>query len=1653
MFKKKKEGKAPFPECLNNISSPIQTIYLELPDYEFFHSPSGFQKDDNTFIGRKGLRERLKHLITDGATRSGAYLVTGFRGMGKTSLVRKVLRDSKKKNTNITHIEMSLAQDDIRDLDVLRNLTEKLLFTFKRCLDQSFLGMLWKFRAFFPFFWSIVFLAFYGKATGSLSDEFNSSKEETLAYRYFTTMQSIVEFTVDEKKNDQNDSVSKTKSNILDTFLIGPIALVISVISCTLIYLFIYWGKVRESGITFIQEGKRRWIPKTFWWIFFGALFSSCGLFFIILFKSISFGILESVSQIDGLKWLSGNWTKQILEGIVFSSLCILSLEVIRLIYNRTGLMSPFTILSYLERLVAGIRAEIILDQGGKLNFGAGTGALTISRNRRKVVPIASAKEIEYGLIEFLRQLGYLATKSFWCLLWYAPKFVIVFDELDKIEPNFSQSIDNKGFESPSLGAESGSIFGTDSMRKRQEALAKLLSNMKHFLNVAQAKFIFLAGREMFDAALADISDRESFFGSIFHDVIYVDSFYKDQINSPSYGITTMTEAYLVNRLLTANQITRCERETKDTVSLKMYYRVLENYDKQNGDNLTHLQLDWDRMRREKIHLTLRNLSIFLAYRSNGTPKRLTSLLESFLVVIDQDGFERSKKGRPAIWQFHNGLKSWETTSTLIRANMKPFKKVRLMWNMITRPKPRSRVFLRINYKDQHLIGLTSYLFRPYLLTHSRFLRSFGDKLLVSNTYLIDHLFKFHKHSFSWRNLEVTPEVITFNKSPELREFIRDLISFLVHRQVRETHYGLFQYKFQKDIAEEIMYLSKTSETESAAYNFTLDESILIKRHYNRKLSELETDSISSSIRSEHSHSSGFINSILGDLHYFDREFDDALIHYFNSIQAIRTREMKDLNFIQFFIYVRDKLKIGLTLDKMSAYDSATVHFIDLSVDMIDFFKKKTESDKESSNKKYSKVSPMINHLPLIVLPFIAELSSIEKSTIGGINDSDVKRNFQKFQFLLNLVDNVHKKQLNLLKSIYCSYLGNILFLKNGDIFPKHELVKRIKEGFSFEPDKSNVPISAFASYILAIQQFLGKSNFPKLINNETVPHEVSAILENLLHLLDSSSGTELSRNLTKSELDHLASLLSKLGDCSLLVKESVMSNNCAGLNYDITLIELLLKELDETHKPDASSSFKKDFARLTNECNTLPGVNLALIFYFFSCSFFKMGGQHHSFALQLGKVLHLIRLRLSPSFSKGENRSTKVEIFFHEQCELLVLKPILQNVHWAHQDTGRPQVLKQEYSFGYKAFNTKPEHSRTLYRATSLDPDNRLWIILFSDIKLWTSQSLSNCKEYFSLLMPMSTPFSPISNKFLRSFELEFKVRYNHRLLRESGMLNVLQIANIFRRIKSPSDLSISDDQQLVDQELSKILRNDLDMPETFDNNHVRQWFGEKYEKSQRNNLFDVLIEEDQRTPKKLPKKLNLFLKDLHDDRIATRLENLTWSELTSFLITDSLFALMEILSILSIYETSYRNTHGRQAIIRKYCGDWSTWLHDFQEAFYKKDPDHKDIDPMNLRKYLGNNTLHHLDPKYHYEKAIAHLNKCKEMHLQGSVYNDQIRALNILEDDFSDDLYHFGAAMERLHINSGNVDNLIKELKGKLKVSRFYEYKSFVNTTMGHS
>lgn len=138
---------------------------------------------------------------------------------------------------------------------------------------------------------------------------------------------------------------------------------------------------------------------------------------------------------------------------------------------------------------------------------------------------------------------------------------------------------------------------------------------------------------------------------------------------------------------------------------------------------------------------------------------------------------------------------------------------------------------LSFGEKEQRVIGFVHYISFPVnqVFTDAN---QYGDKLLVSASFLINHIYKHHSGGFSWRNIEQTPELLEVYRIPEFRSFIDSILNFLLQTHIIKIPCGLYQYKFRKHIAEEISLASKISEEISAIFNFALDESQTVKHHY-----------------------------------------------------------------------------------------------------------------------------------------------------------------------------------------------------------------------------------------------------------------------------------------------------------------------------------------------------------------------------------------------------------------------------------------------------------------------------------------------------------------------------------------------------------------------------------------------------------------------------------------------------------------------------------------------------------------------------------------------------------------------------------------------------------------------------------------------------
>jgi predicted AAA+ superfamily ATPase len=114
-----------------------KAICLEIPDYEFNHRPVG-QFESDLFVGREKIKDDFVNVLLNGQD-NGAYLVTGYRGMGKTSFVQKVINEYKNKSIgssfvssdaySIEQLRINLNQSDLKEIDIFKQITKNLLYS------------------------------------------------------------------------------------------------------------------------------------------------------------------------------------------------------------------------------------------------------------------------------------------------------------------------------------------------------------------------------------------------------------------------------------------------------------------------------------------------------------------------------------------------------------------------------------------------------------------------------------------------------------------------------------------------------------------------------------------------------------------------------------------------------------------------------------------------------------------------------------------------------------------------------------------------------------------------------------------------------------------------------------------------------------------------------------------------------------------------------------------------------------------------------------------------------------------------------------------------------------------------------------------------------------------------------------------------------------------------------------------------------------------------------------------------------------------------------------------------------------------------------------------------------------------------------------
>ena len=846
-------------------SSKTKRVNIPVPSFEFVRENKRIWEKHNRhsdyLIGRDRITEKLHSWLTNKKNVNGSFLITGYRGMGKTCFVDKVLYELTREAGFFTNILGFIAFVFLIGLWFFSGMTVFKVIT--TIVLSGILLLTIKWYSIKECFYKICFL-YQAEKRHKRNNGKDSKKLKGITSKEWDK---ISRFIYDG--NIKNKSYQKISVNINLGQEILDEREILCVLTSQLYHKYKNYISSPLSNIVI-------WAASTVVTSVVYLIWGSC-------IKGFAKDLSSYISTNPNIALIFTNFIGISVALFVFTLFASYQLRILHRLNNLR------------KRIDAALTYEMGLSSPYK-----GT---TFHAKRAYSYAVASTREIESLLIYILECISRFPMH---------PEFYFVFDELDKIEVPYKTNQEIQ----PEFSNEKH-LSGGGTSRKRKTTVLHLLGNLKFFTSTARAKFLFIAGREMYDAYLADMTDRESAISSLFSGVIYVESFCKNEKSEKD--VMYNTETFITRQLLPHTYIKKkvidryIERKLNEKiydyvdVNLKMYYEYLitsysDCYLSKTPDKTEVSVFNEAREVIDKAITLLYHFTVYLYHVSNGSPKKMRMTFDNYIRPIHEP-----KQFILSV----NKLKS-------------PLDQLDLDIHI----PERSQKLLSFGEKEQRVIGFIHYISFPVnqIFTDAN---QYGDKLLVSASFLINHIYKYHKGGFSWRNIEQTPELLEVYRIPEFRNFIESILNFLLQTHIIKIPCGLYQYKFRKHIAEEISLASKISEEISAIFNFTLDESQTVKRHYLEILKNHVTTLTEEKLDSPHSISG--IHHILGDLYMADEEYNNAIFEYQTALCQLSKESNSPISSSEensheptfTLAYIRYMLKLGMAYEKRRTLSSA----------------------------------------------------------------------------------------------------------------------------------------------------------------------------------------------------------------------------------------------------------------------------------------------------------------------------------------------------------------------------------------------------------------------------------------------------------------------------------------------------------------------------------------------------------------------------------------------------------------------------------------------------------------------------------------------------------------------------------------------------------
>ena len=1341
--------------------------------------------------------------------------------------------------------------------------------------------------------------------------------------------------------------------------------------------------------------------------------------------------------------------------------------------------LSCFTTHYTIRRKLKHLNENITYSVEREFNVGAGGNnsdvKATFGFSKKKSRLIADAREIERELQDVLNAVQKVPA------FMARPEFVIIFDELDKVNPEIQV---------PAQGSETKhkeTLFATNTARERQAIILKLLSNMKYFLSTANAKFVFIAGREMYDMHLADIADRNNYFGSIFNDVIFVPSFLTDcRNNKKQYDITTLVEEYVCRHLIPENY-PNLKYNLKEYVKYlddKIYSSAEKSEDKKQAER-----------KKQKIIATLQQFIIYLAHTSKGAPKKIVQVFESF---IDAYQPERIKSKYLVVKHFK-----------------------------------RTNLYLNFDYYDQYTIGMTSYLMTPVFnrLSDAN-IQEHSDKLLVSTLHFVDYLMKFHNQNFSWRSIDISPEIMEISHSPELKAIVNDIVTLFEQIHFHKPIISLYEFKFDALLAQEIFFLSRMDERFSAQFNFSLDESLILKEYYKKLLKEKQAE-----YKEHKSFGDNYVSSIaslqivLGDLHFLDDELEVAALYYKDGLYLLRKQIDGDVpkeKLELFYLFLRNQLKLAYLYEKRKQPDFAYLLYGELTALLINYrdfnleehgvsvrkdgedfvLIKRSESDtsynryietpayaiwKDSyiyediakagvRSMQFQQLSPITQKvmfknmtfegLQLLYLPLLAKLQILEKRYLVGILMKDIELTIKEFEFLTRTIEH---SEVKILAADFYSKMGDILFYKN-KVFNSSSDNKTKINAKKQTIEISHYPCWYYKKAFIALTVQTSKSS------KEQNEFKGMTIL-NILKYVDEDSKQSKAEYLEKKSGTRyrsvLARVFSNLGDAYFQAIDSQCpscelkkSEPCWANKENDGFWSNLREFIKNPHDDYKLLDFLNDFTKGSNEQH-LTQIELAFFLYALSMKFYGKANQHKHSAFQISKMLNCIKYCL-----RNNKHSRGIMLFLDvgkEQYKYLeeLSNKAIRFLYIAYDNLNVMEINKRKEDFD--KFNESFSSRDISLQYIQVDSEVSRIRTTVKEIELELVRN-SKISEKAEAVKKLYSQFitSPYHSNYSVSARVH-RLRVKDRLNREAYKILIQEMQNfayVQQRIINRNYYSCNDAIDCVYSD-SFIKCEDTGYYQNIYMQIIAIITTKKVWKGSITEQIFSNIEFSEITTKKAWKGGNAG-QDFNNAEFSEDYINKFFLVL-ELLIADSIFCLDEILRLIKTAGDSYLFNHSFFASIYYRLANWTAifdalqnirsyycredilvgWetppkmqdaIASFPFVNYNHNKEFKrafNASQINnfLQKQIGTDFKEKLSSHYYREQARVHYLQMVDTHSNGRAYMNLLEQMYFIKGDYDDITSHFNVALERFLIN--NTDKFKarkKELEEKGKRSTIY-------------